>query len=179
MARWVVREGRGTVAIGILTVAFVIGRMTDLNSLVRDPGYRPTFTTAQFLETSRHFLGDLFSEGQDWTNGAVFALWAGLGLLAWLSRSRVLRFAWFFLMLAPLPLAFVFPARRFPILRRLLRLGSLRRSGIGEVGQAPDVRPFPFSGFSLLTIVSPQRISIRRILQSVPMGTNAPYWGLC
>jgi hypothetical protein len=36
-------------------------------------------------------------------------LWAGLFAIAWAAKSKVLKFSWFFLMLAPLPVAFISP----------------------------------------------------------------------
>jgi len=109
LARWTFREGRGTWVVGVISVVFVIGMMTDPNSLSSNPFYRPTFTTAQFMKTSTHFLGDVFSENHDWAGVAVLALWGGMLAIAGILRSRVLFFAWLFLMLTPLPIAFIYP----------------------------------------------------------------------
>jgi hypothetical protein len=43
------------------------------------------------------------------TNARLLAAWAALLLIAWFSHPRVLRFCWLFLMLAPLPVAFLSP----------------------------------------------------------------------
>lgn len=108
--RWPLREGRGVLVIGLITLVFVIGRLTGPNSLAALAGYRPEFTWARFLETSATFLGDLSGMGLYWNGSKVLALWGILFSIAWATRSRVLWFAWLFLMVSPLPVAFV-PAR--------------------------------------------------------------------
>jgi len=61
------------------------------------------------MKTSQHFLGDVFSENHDWPTWTVLTLWGALGAAAWIAKSRVLRFAWLFLLIAPLPIAFIPP----------------------------------------------------------------------
>jgi len=61
LARWIVHEGRGALVIGAIALVFVIGIFTDPRSLALvAPRYRPVFTGTQFMETSRHFLGEVF-----------------------------------------------------------------------------------------------------------------------
>jgi len=112
LSRWVLYEGRSALVMGAIALLFVIGIFTDSHSLaLMDPGYQPVFTLARFMETSRHFLGDIFSYENDWPAWAVLSLWGALLLIAWLTRLKALRFAWLFLMITPLPLAFL-PHRR-------------------------------------------------------------------
>jgi hypothetical protein len=109
ICRWPLREGRTVFVTGIITLAFVIGRSRGSESLMSMSAYRPVISWRQFLLCSGHFLGDVFSEGKDWASLPVLALWASLFAIAWASRSRVLKFSWLFLMLAPLPVAFIPP----------------------------------------------------------------------
>jgi hypothetical protein len=104
--RWLLREGRATLIAGAVAVLFVVGRSTGPLSLTHNAAYRPSFTWTQFMLTSRHFAGD-FLAMPDWPAWAVLGLWTALALVAWLLRSRVLAFAWLFLMLSPLPIAFI------------------------------------------------------------------------
>jgi len=106
---WPVREGRGVLATGLVALAFVIGRSRGPESLMSLPAYRPVISWGRFLLSSGHFLGDVFSGGRDWAGLPVLALWIGLFAIAWAAKSRVLKFAWLFLMVAPLPLAFIPP----------------------------------------------------------------------
>lgn len=94
---------------GIITLCFAAGRALGENSLLTIREYRPVFTWARLLETSRHYFGAIFADGHDWPVGAVLALWGILPLAAWAMRSRVLTFAWLFLALGSIPVAFVSP----------------------------------------------------------------------
>jgi hypothetical protein len=71
--------------------------------------YRPVFTWDRLMLTSRQFLGDLFLLINRFTPVTVVLLWAVLGAIAWMTKSRTLRFAWFFLMFSAAPVAFVEP----------------------------------------------------------------------
>lgn len=127
--RWPLREGRGVLVIGLLTLAFVAGRWMGPDSLAAMDGYRPVFTWARFMETSGHFLGDLSGVSHDWNSPAVLACWGSLLAIAFFCRQKVLWFAWLFLMLSPLPVAFV-PARTanhyyIPWFGWILYLGAL------------------------------------------------------
>jgi len=106
--RWLLREGRATLLTGAVAVLFVIGRSLGSLSLTNNAAYRPSFTWTQFMITSRHFAGDFFAM-PDWPAWVVLLLWTALAIIAWASRSRTLGFAWLFLMLSPLPIAFIAP----------------------------------------------------------------------
>ncbi|MGB7758402.1 MAG: hypothetical protein WBL61_01155, partial [Bryobacteraceae bacterium] len=108
LRRWLLREGHPTLVAGGVALLFVVGRSTGPQSLTHNAAYRPVFTWTQFLLTSRHFAGD-FLAMPDWPAWAVLLLWGSLAAIAWFTRSRVLRFAWLFLMLSPLPIAFISP----------------------------------------------------------------------
>jgi len=108
MYRWLVREGRAMLLTGAVAGLFVVGRSIGPDALIRHPAYRPSLTWIRFMLTSRHFAGDFFGM-PDWPAWAVLLLWTALAAIAWFTRSRVLRFAWLFLMLGPLPIAFILP----------------------------------------------------------------------
>jgi hypothetical protein len=101
--------GLGISVTGAITLAFVVGRMTGSESLAKQPGYELSFTLRQLLETSRHFLGNLGFSYNSAPTAALIAIWAAMLALALVSRSRTLRFAWLFLVLTPLPIAFSVP----------------------------------------------------------------------
>jgi hypothetical protein len=108
LRRWLPREGRATLLAGAVAVLFVVGRSLGPLSLARNPAYQPSLTWAQFLFTSRHFAGDFFVM-PTWPAGPQLLLWIALAAIACLARSRVLGFAWLYLMLSPLPVAFILP----------------------------------------------------------------------
>ena len=109
LRRWIVQEGRAALITGAITLLFLIGRVMSPGSLVSDQAYRPAFTLKQFILTSRHFAGDLVSGGPSWSGHAVWLSWAGMLAVAWAAKSRTLKFAWLYVMLTPLPVAFIFP----------------------------------------------------------------------
>jgi hypothetical protein len=109
IARWLLREGRAAMAAGAITLVFVIGRLTGANSLAANPAYRPQLTWGRFMETSRHFLSELIPMNIAWNDARVVALFGVLALIAWAARSKALRFAWLFLIVSPLPIAFIPP----------------------------------------------------------------------
>jgi uncharacterized protein (TIGR03437 family) len=96
-----------TIAItAVCVVAFIIGRTGALTS---NPAYRPEFTPARFLATTAHFLNEIF-EAQDWIGGlAAIALFIALLAIAVLLRSKPMLFAWTFIAVSALPIAFVPP----------------------------------------------------------------------
>jgi hypothetical protein len=108
LQRWLLREGRPTLLTGAVAVLFVVGRSIGPLSLTHNAAYRPSFTWAQFMLTSRHFAGDILGM-PDWPAWAVLLLWTMLAAIAWAAGSRVLAFAWLFVMLSPLPIAFIYP----------------------------------------------------------------------
>ncbi|MGB7763343.1 MAG: hypothetical protein WBL61_26140, partial [Bryobacteraceae bacterium] len=106
--RWLLREGRSMLATGAVAVLFLAGRSIGTQGLINLPAYRPSPTWTRFMLTSRHFAGDILGM-PDWPAWAVLLLWTALAAIAWFTRSRALRFAWLFLMLSPLPIAFILP----------------------------------------------------------------------
>jgi len=105
---WLLRESRAAVLAGAVAVLFLIGRSMGTSALTTGAAYRPSFTWSQFTRTSGHFLGD-FLHTPDWPAWEVLLLWAVMASVVWGARSRALAFAWLFLMISPLPVAFILP----------------------------------------------------------------------
>jgi hypothetical protein len=110
LGRWLAHQGRLLVASTLLMAVFVAGRFLDRqNSLLSNQAYVPLFSWDRFMETSRNFLSYLLLRHQAMGAAAVLAIWLGLLAIAWLTRSRPLWFAWLFLMLSAIPVAFITP----------------------------------------------------------------------
>jgi hypothetical protein len=101
--RWV-----GTLASGGIALAVIVGRILP-GPLIHISPYRPVVTWAQLMKTSLDFAGNLFLAPGLFTPAALVALWIVMLALAWALHSRPLQFAWLFLMLSPLPIAFILP----------------------------------------------------------------------
>ena len=103
------RNWRIPLITGGLTILLVAGRALDRHSLLALEGYQPVLTWNRFMETSAGFLTNLFDEKLHFSTIAVLLFWVATLLLAWVTRSRALRFAWLFAIVTPLPVAFLTP----------------------------------------------------------------------
>ncbi len=109
LARYAIRDGRTSLIFGMFVLALIIGRSVGPNSLMLNEAYRPVLTWERFMLTGGTFLMYAMDEKNPWSPWAVFGLWAGMGAIAWFSRQRDLRFAWAYIMVSPLPVAFILP----------------------------------------------------------------------
>jgi len=90
----------------VLTLLDLYGKIFGYDALTGMEGYRPVFTLSRFVAYQKTFLGDAAL----WRPGgvALAVFWIVLSYLAWRTGARpVLRFAWTWLVLTPLPIAFL------------------------------------------------------------------------
>lgn len=99
----------GVLLTGGISALFVLGRIFGKSDLLHNAAYRPVFTWTRFMETSRGFMGDLTGLDESFAAWWVLAIWAVMFAIAWLSRSKGMKLAWFFLMISPLPISFIQP----------------------------------------------------------------------
>ena len=111
--RWLLQEGRATLVLGLLTVAFLIGHARGSASLLQNARYQPVFTWQRFMETGGHFFNSLFDQDGSLAPVPMLFVWAMLFAIAWITHSKTLKFSWLFLMLSVAPIAFV-PPRGMP-----------------------------------------------------------------
>jgi hypothetical protein len=100
------RRWAGVLATGAIALAVLAGRIVH-GSLIQESAYQPVITWARFIDTSTAFAGRLFLSPRPFTPATLLSLWTAMLAIAWLWRSRALRFAWLFVMLSPLPIAFI------------------------------------------------------------------------
>jgi hypothetical protein len=104
---WLWREGRGVLVTGLLTIPYVIGKLTAEGSLVENPAYRLTISPSHYLHTFHLYLNPLlYQEHVFHDANTIQLLLAMLGIALW-QRSRPLLFAWCFLLASLLPVAFM------------------------------------------------------------------------
>lgn len=108
---WLRRDGLAASATAAVMLLFTAGRVLDRGapSLMSMGAYRPTFTWDQWMKTSANFFADLFLQSHPVGRVTVLAVWLGMFAVAWIARSRTLKFAWLFVMLTPIPVAFILP----------------------------------------------------------------------
>lgn len=104
---WVLRQGRIPLLGGLITAAFLFGRVLNSNALIQVDAYQPQFTLAKYLENTGHFL-KLATYGAHWSQSdtAVVATFLVLMLATVKSRARLLGLL--ILLVAMLPIAFIY-----------------------------------------------------------------------
>lgn len=99
---------------GILTIPYVCGKMFGNNALANVAPYQPKFSWHRFATTNAHFLNELFYHAIPNNVGptAVVAIaWVIAFGYAWLRRDRRLLFMASWVVIVPLPIAFILPPR--------------------------------------------------------------------
>lgn len=104
---WLASEGRGAWLSGLITIPYVVGKLTGPQSLTANPAYRPAISASRYLHTFHLYLNVLFYSGHFFRDANTILLVAAmLGLAVW-RRSRPLLFAWCFVLFSVLPFIFV------------------------------------------------------------------------
>src|ERR1035441_6579252 len=105
--RWPWREGPGVLVTGLLTVPYVIGKLTAAGNLAENPAYRMTISPGHYLHAFHLYLNPLlYQEHVFRDSNTIQLLLAMLGIALW-RRSRPMLFAWCFLLVSLLPVAFM------------------------------------------------------------------------
>ncbi len=105
--KWSMTGGRAVVITGLLTLVFVPGRV--IGGLLVNPAFQPVFTWNRFMTSSQNFVTALFFQRSTLSPAVVILTWLSLFVIAWATKSRDLKFAWFFIMLSVIPVAFIPP----------------------------------------------------------------------
>lgn len=94
-------------ATGALAVASLYGKKFGVEPMLDRAAYHPVFSLHRFLDFQRGSLHDLL--GQFGTPGlsGVLLIWALVSFLAWRRNRPLLRFWWAWMLLTPLPIAFL------------------------------------------------------------------------
>jgi Dolichyl-phosphate-mannose-protein mannosyltransferase len=106
-AHWWTGSGRGVLLTSILTLVCVIGRQAT-GGLAASGEFQPQFSWGRFLETSRNSLTELLFQPHTVSSRFVLLTWIILFAIAWAAKSKPLKFAWLFIMLSVIPVAFIF-----------------------------------------------------------------------
>ena len=92
---------------GLLTVPYVIGKLTGAGSLTENPAYRPAISAGHYAGAFRLYLNVIFYRDHFFRPfPAAVLIAAMLGAALWL-RSRPLLFAWCFVLFSVLPFIFL------------------------------------------------------------------------
>jgi hypothetical protein len=92
---------------GALAALSLYGKRFGVQPLLDKAAYRPVFSLHRFLDFQRGSLHDLLAHFGTPGRGGVLLIWALVTFLAWRRDRPLLRFTWAWMLLAPLPIAFL------------------------------------------------------------------------
>jgi hypothetical protein len=96
---------------GLLTAIYIFGKTHGSGSLIRLDPYRPKLSWHHFITSNAKFVGDLLYSPHAITPLTLLALWAVVFIYAFLRRDRTLQLMAFWIVIVPLPIAFIRPIR--------------------------------------------------------------------
>jgi len=166
---WLLREGRlGMIAVP-LTAACVYGKTVGPQALASQPAYHPTFTFARILQFQTGALTDILDFPRPLELLDIVIVWSIVTLIAWWSKDRLLRFCWWWMVLTPLPIQFVYrlgPALYIPLAGWTIFAAGLVAGVIHRISQwvKPPVRIPLATGLVLLAVI-PFAINARDSVQ--------------
>jgi hypothetical protein len=97
-------------AAGAITAVYILGKTLGPGSLVVMAGYRPEFTWGRYLDSMARFLTTFIAqagEGAVVRPALVLPALALLLAIAWVLKDRYTIWLWCFLVVTPLPIAFL------------------------------------------------------------------------
>jgi hypothetical protein len=96
---------------GALTAIYIYGKTHGSNSLITHDVYRPRYSWHTFLASNAQFVSELRFDHRPILPVALLLLWAGVFVYAFARRDRTLQLMAFWVVLVPLPIAFIRPIR--------------------------------------------------------------------
>ena len=94
----------------LVTAIYICGKLSGANSLAKLYAYKPVYSLHRFTLTNAHFINDLFYRSASGMGRVVLIAWPALFLYAFWRRDRLLQLMAFWVVITPLPLAFI-PSR--------------------------------------------------------------------
>jgi hypothetical protein len=108
---WIRSYATPSLIAGLLTVFYIYGKLHGSGSLASLDPYRPKYSWDNFTASNAKFIGQLLFAGHTITPIALLLLWALVFIYAFLRRDRTLQLMAFWIVIVPLPLAFIVPTR--------------------------------------------------------------------
>jgi hypothetical protein len=109
--RWIPSYAAPSLLAGLLTVFYIYGKTHGSGSLGSLDPYQPKYSWHNFTASNAKFVGELLFAGHTVTPIALLLLWAIVFIYAFIRRDRMLRLMAFWIVIVPLPLAFIVPMR--------------------------------------------------------------------
>ena len=109
--QWIRAYAGAPLIAGLLTVLYIYGKTHGSGSLASLDPYRPRYSWHNFTASNARFVGDLLFAGHTITPTTLLILWALVFIYAFIRRDGMLEFMAFWIVIVPLPLAFIVPMR--------------------------------------------------------------------
>ena len=108
---WTRRCAGPSLIAGAMTSIYVYNKIFGAGSVIRFDAYRPNYSWHNFVTSNAMFLGELLYVPEAITPTALLLLWAAVFIYAFFRRDRMLRLMAFWVVIIPLPIAFLLPIR--------------------------------------------------------------------
>jgi hypothetical protein len=108
---WIRSSAAPSLIAGVLTAFYVYGKTHGSGSLASVDPYRPSYSWHNFMASNARFVGELLFAGQAITPVTLLALWTVVFIYAFVRRDRSLQLMAFWIVIVPLPMAFIVPIR--------------------------------------------------------------------
>jgi hypothetical protein len=109
--RWIRSDAAPSLIAGLLTVLYIYGKTHGSGSLASLDPYRPKYSWHNFTASNGRFVGELLFSGHAITPITLLILWAFVFIYAFVRREHTLQLMAFWIVIVPLPLAFIVPMR--------------------------------------------------------------------
>ena len=109
--RWCSSFAAPPLIAGLLTAIYIYGKTHGGASLATLGPYKPVYSWGNFIASNATFVGELFFAQHAITPAALFALWAVVFIYAFMRRDRTLQLMAFWIVIVPVPIAFILPIR--------------------------------------------------------------------
>jgi hypothetical protein len=103
---WACSSATPALLAGLITAFYIYGRIHGPRSMATSGHYKPHYSWSNFLKSNAYFVSQLFY-GFAVSEKALLALWALVFIYAFLRRDRMLQLMAFWVLIVPLPLAFI------------------------------------------------------------------------
>jgi hypothetical protein len=107
VTRWARGPGSVVMVAGALDVLNLYGRRFGPDAMMRNPAYQPVFSLERFVAFQKGAFHDLFCGLTTFQWTGVALVWVLVTYLAWRRNRPVLRFAWAYVVITPLPITFL------------------------------------------------------------------------
>ena len=109
--RWIRTCAAPSLIAGLLTVFYIYGKIHGSGSLASLDPYRPKYSWHNFTASNAEFVSQLLFAGHTIAPIALLLVWALVFIITFLRRDRTLQLMAFWVVIVPLPVAFIVPVR--------------------------------------------------------------------